>query len=60
MTFEEWLQELSKWGSYSSYEDLFKSAYDAGVKHERDACVKLCDEHGSYGFPIAQEIIKRG
>ena len=39
---------------------LWCIAYEEGQKAEREACAKVCDEHGFYGAAPARDIRARG
>jgi hypothetical protein len=47
MTFEEWIATRYMNGIYLG--DL-KAAWEAGVKAEREACAKVCDEEATEAF----------
>ena len=38
----------------------YQQGYEEGSAHEREACAKVCDEHGLYGAAPARDIRARG
>ena len=38
----------------------YQNGYEAGQHDEREACAKVCDEHGLYGAAPARDIRARG
>lgn len=46
MTFKEWFDDMQERyrAYYGGYEELLQEAFEAGVKQEREACAKVCDE----------------
>jgi hypothetical protein len=62
--FTSWFDdmELRYQASYGSYEELFKEAFEAGAKQEREACAKLCDAAHPNTLPamLGMQIRARG
>ena len=42
MEFEQWAESIFKFGTDPEY-GIARAAWDAGVKHEREACANLCE-----------------
>ena len=62
------LEKVAKWmmdkgyatGHGDTIEDLLKELEWQVAEREREACAKVCDEHGFYGEAPARDIRARG